>query len=144
MRRFGILRVIYSRFERFIKFAIVGGFCTLTNWTILYVMTEFCHVWYIASSILGMVITTSAGYFLNNWWAFRKDNNRSLFWGWLKYNGTVGVSNLVYLGLLALLTEKAHIWYMFSAFISVFCSMMVTFLTIRKWIWARNRGGVSF
>ena len=131
---------LYGKFNRYIKFAIVGGIGSIINWIILYAITEHAGLWYIASSVIGILIATLHNYLLNHYWAFRNErqNNNNLFVGWLKYQLSTGVCSLLYLGVLAGLTEVLGIWYMASAVIAVFISSTFNFLVVKKWVWGKN------
>ena len=131
--------LLLFKFNRYIKFAVVGGLGCLLNWTILYCLTEFAGVWYIASAIIGTVVANTNNYFINHNWAFgnEKENNKNLATGWVKYLVTAGVCNLVYIGLLALFTEAFGVWYIASAVMAVTISSTFMFLAVRKVVWGK-------
>lgn len=131
---------IYSRFHRYIKFAIVGGMGSIINWSILYVLTEYAGLWYVVSSIIGILIATLNNYIINYHWAFRNErqNNTNMLTGWAKYQLSTGVCSLLYLGVLTMLTEVFGIWYMLSAIIAVFVSSTLNFLVVKKLVWGKK------
>lgn len=131
---------LYNKFNRYIKFAVVGGIGSIINWAILYALTEHVGLWYIASSVIGILIATLHNYLLNHYWAFRneRENNNNLFTGWLKYQASTGGCSLLYLGVLAGLTEVLGIWYMASAVIAVLISSTLNFVVVKKWVWGKN------
>ena len=135
------VKLIFSKYQRYIKFCLVGGTGCLMNWTILYCLTEFAGLWYIASAVIGTVIANTNNYFINHNWAFgnEKENNKNLATGWVKYLTTAGVCNLIYIGLLALLTEVFGVWYIASAVMAVMISSTFMFLTIRKIVWGKSK-----
>jgi len=128
------------KYQRYIKFAIVGGIGCIVNWTILYCLTEFTGLWYIASAVVGIVIANTINYFVNHNWAFEKErsNNNNLAMGWVKYMTTIGICSLVYLGVLALLTERFGVWYIASAVMAVGVSSTLSFLSVRKIVWGKK------
>jgi len=134
-------RLTLCKYQRYIKFAVVGATGCLVNWTILYCLTEFAGLWYIGSAVIGTVVANTNNYFINHHWAFEneKENNENLATGWIKYLVTAGVCNLVYIGLLALFTEKFGVWYMVSAVMAVAISSTFMFLTVRKVVWGKSK-----
>ena len=132
---------VINKYQRYIKFALVGGTGYLVNLVILYCLTEYTGLWYIGSAIIGIVVANTSNYFINHNWAFRneKRNNKNLVTGWIKYMVTVGISSLIYLGLLALLTEIFGIWYIASSVMAVFVSSVISFLAVRKIVWGKAK-----
>lgn len=132
--------LILVKYQRYVKFAIVGGIGCLVNWTILYCLTEFAGLWYIGSAVIGIVVANTNNYFINHNWAFKKErgNNKNLTTGWAKYIMTIGICSLIYLGVLALLTEKFGLWYIASAIIAVFTSSILSFLAVKKVVWGKK------
>jgi len=133
---------LYGKFNRYIKFAVVGGIGSIINWAILYALTEYCGVWYVVSSIIGILIATLHNYLLNHYWAFRdeRQNNSNLLVGWIKYQLSTGVCSLLYLGILTGLTEVVGLWYMISAIVAVFISSTLNFIVVRKLVWGKKNG----
>jgi len=128
------------KYQRYVKFAIVGGVGSIINWSILYALTEYAGLWYILSSIIGLLIVGTINYFANHYWTFKneKGQNSNLFFGWMKYQVSNGLCSLIYLGVLALLTEKFGVWYMFSAMLAVLVSSTAMFFTVRKMVWGKK------
>lgn len=58
--------------SRFIKYIIVGGFVTLTSWILLYVLTEFGHIYYLLSTIVCWIVGVTITFTANNYWTYSK------------------------------------------------------------------------
>jgi len=59
--------------ERFVQYHIsVGLTAILANWLILLILTEFFHIYYMISNLIGIAVGTFANYILNDLWTFRK------------------------------------------------------------------------
>ena len=58
--------------SRFIKYTVVGGGIALLTWGLLYVLTEFAHLWYIISLIIVWVVGMAIAFFANNFWTYGK------------------------------------------------------------------------
>lgn len=57
--------------RQFIKFCIVGSISAIINFGVLYSLTEWLHVWYIISAILGFILAVIFNFCLNKFWTFR-------------------------------------------------------------------------
>lgn len=65
---------------RFLKYCIVGTVTTLLGWGLLYTFTEFLHIWYLYSSMLGTVVVAVTAFVLNNWWTWGKNEEKEIEW----------------------------------------------------------------
>lgn len=61
---------VYKLKDRFFKFLFVGGFFTILNYAIFYVLFRFFGVHYIVSSATGYTIGLILGYFVNKFWTY--------------------------------------------------------------------------
>jgi len=79
----------------------------------------------------------SYNYTLNNYWTFRdkRKHGKDYFKGLGKYAMVSFIGDGMYLGLMILLTEKAHLFYLLSAAISMGLIMILRFIIIRKFVW---------
>jgi hypothetical protein len=50
--------------------SVSGGAAAVANFMLLYCLTEFLHVWYIASSLAGLVTGFVTSFVLQKFWAF--------------------------------------------------------------------------
>jgi len=69
---YGILLLHIHKFQKPIKFLIVGGIGMGINLGFLWIFTEVGHIYYILSSALAIVIATVWNYLCNNYWTFRQ------------------------------------------------------------------------
>jgi dolichol-phosphate mannosyltransferase len=122
--------------RRFFKFACVGGMGTGVNFGILFGLTSAGLVYW-GSAIIAIAIAMSYNYTLNNYWTFRDKRKRGkdYFKGLGKYAMVSFIGDGMYLGSMILLTEKAHLFYLLSAAISMGSIMIIRFLVIRRFIW---------
>lgn len=61
--------------NRFIKFLIVGGTCTLINYAIFYFLFNFFSVQYLLSSAIGYTSGLVIGYYINKFWTYSVDRD---------------------------------------------------------------------
>jgi dolichol-phosphate mannosyltransferase len=121
---------------RFIKFACVGGSGAGVHFGILYGITSLGLIYW-CSAIIAIVIAMSYNYTLNNWWTFKdaRKRGKDYFKGLGKYAMVSFVGDGMYLGSMILLTEKAHLFYLLSAAISMGSIMILRYIIIRRFIW---------
>jgi putative flippase GtrA len=62
------------------KYFIVGGICTVLDFAILYILTEYLKVHYLTSSVISFMSTILLNYYLCTFWIFRFKivNNKNL------------------------------------------------------------------
>jgi dolichol-phosphate mannosyltransferase len=122
--------------KRFLKFTCVGGMGTGIHFGILYGLTSAGLIYW-GSAIIAIVIAMSYNYTLNNFWTFsdKRKHGKDYFKGLGKYAMVSFIGDGMYLGSMVLLTEKAHLFYLLSAAISMFSIMIIRYLVIRRLIW---------
>lgn len=66
-----LLSAIFNhRHARTLKFLIAGGTAAATDLTLLYVLTDVYHVWYLLSAILAFAIAFGVSFTLQKFWTF--------------------------------------------------------------------------
>jgi len=125
---------------RWIKFGIVGLTGSAVQFPVLYCLTEFAHVPYLASATVSTFFAATSNYLLNHIWTFDdRQKEHNLFRGWVKYLMMAGVTFPAYLGLLALLTEVVGLWYMLSMAITIVIMFVINYKVSGVWIWTKQK-----
>ncbi len=130
----------FYKYRRLVKFCVVGASGTAINFAVLYSLTDFVGLFYLASAIIAVIIASTSNYILNDIWTFKGSRVGSSIVGWLKYNSTSLITDAIYIGLLALFVEIVGLWYMLGAFLSLLIIVPLRFIIVSKWIWGRHRG----
>jgi len=121
----------------FIKFCIVGGVNTLINLAVLFLLTEFLHIYYLISAVFAFLVAVTNSFILNKIWTFNyKTKNKLAF----KYSQFFIVSIFalgVNLSVLYTLTEFFHVYYLFSQLIGVVFNLIINFLGNKLWTFKR-------
>jgi len=135
-----LLRLLVWKFRRYITFACVGGIGAIWYFSILYVLTEYANIWYGFSAIIGTAVAITNNYLINHFYTFRhrKEQNKNLFKGWLKYVANSGIGDGLDCCALILLTEVFGIWYMLSAFLASGVASVIKYTIAKKWIWGKK------
>ncbi len=128
---------LLSRYQRPLKFCIVGGSGALIGLGILYLLTDIVGLHYLVSNVVAFACSVSNNYLWNSKWTFR-DKEASL----IGYNKYVGVS-LLGLGvnetILWLLTALTGMYYMISAAIAIVGAFLVNYILSKRLVWVRGR-----
>ena len=135
-----LIKLTAYKYGRFINFAVVGGIGALWHFGTLYFLTEYVDMWYGWSAIIATFIAITNNYLINHYYTFRhvKDNNKSLFKGYLKYIGNSLIGDGVDWCIMVLLTEVFGIWYMLSAFLASGVACIIKYFIASKFIWGKK------
>ncbi len=119
--------------RQFLKFATVGVFNTLINMSVLFVLTEFFHIYYILSAIFAFIVAVTNSFIWNKIWTFKEKLNDRFIKKYPKFLTISVLALLVNLSLLYILTEFLGIHYLVSQLIAIFFSLWINFLGNKLW-----------
>ena len=131
--------VVY-KCRRCISFALVGGLGDIPHFLILWLMTDYGHVYYLWSNMAAIIVAGTQNYTINHIITFRKDraNNRNWFYGWTKFLVVMAIGDFgVQTGVAFLLTQYVHIFYILSVFLATIVSGLFKFLIVKRIIWGK-------
>lgn len=120
-------------FVQILRFGVVGGLAFLIDSSILYVLTEYAHIYVLYSSIISFIVSLIFNYVMSIFWVFDVEKKQGvkevLLFAILSTIG-LGVNQLVmYLGV-----EVFHIYYMFCKVMATFIVMVYNFITRKIFI----------
>lgn len=126
---------------RWMRFGLVGLSGIGVHFPVLYLLTE-AGLFYEASAAIAVLMASTNNYFLNNLWTFgeRRRRGRGHLAGWMEYQALSAVGDGLYLGLLALFTEIAGLWYMLSAALGMTVVFILKFTFADRVIWRGFKG----
>ena len=81
------------RCERFFRYTVVGGSTFLFDLSLLWILIEKFHVYYLHAAVSGFLVAVSVNYFLSRRWVF-KGSQRRLAVGYLYFLKTAVVGAL--------------------------------------------------
>ncbi len=64
------LHSFVQRYAKIMKYLISGGSAAVVNLSVLYIVTERFHVWYLASSFVANIAAFFVSFFLQKFWTF--------------------------------------------------------------------------
>jgi glycosyltransferase involved in cell wall biosynthesis len=123
-----------------VKFLITGTIAAFLNIALLYLLTEYARLWYLASSVVSFLIALAANFAMQKYWTFRStsggDTRRQLPSFVLLQLVNLGLNSL----LLFALVEYLHVWYVFAQFIVSLLLACFTFVVNRALIFRKRAG----
>lgn len=132
------IKSLVLKYQAFLKFGAVGLVGAGIHFLILYLLTDVAHLWYLFSAIISVVIAATSNYILNHNITFRDRQITNHILGWFKYQVMSGITDGIYIGLLALFVEVAGMWYILGAAIAVICVYPIKFGVSSILIWGRK------
>jgi dolichol-phosphate mannosyltransferase len=127
-----------GEFKRVAKFAAVGASGIIVNEGVLFALTEFAHLYYIISALLGIELSIVSNFMFNDLWTFKDRRSRTKFLVRLiKANSGYGAGVVINLAALFIFTEFFGIWYILSNLIAIFITFLWNLLISVGWIWRR-------
>lgn len=129
-----INKFVHSKlFKQLFRFGIVGFTAFLIDAGLLYVLTEYLHIYYLISSVISFIVSLIYNYILSIFWVFdvkkKQTYKEVLLFTILSVIG-LGVNQLVmYIGV-----DLLNIYYMLCKIISTIIVMVYNFVTRKIFI----------
>lgn len=119
--------------EQVLKFGVVGVIAFLIDYSLLYVLTEFCHIHYMISSIISFTVSLIFNYIASIYWVFdvkqKQTYKEVIVFTILSVIG-LGINQLV----MYLMTDVGNIYYMLSKLVATAIVMVWNFITRKIFI----------
>lgn len=118
-------------FNQFSKYAVVGGFAFIVDYSLLWFLTEKIKFYYLISALISFITGLVINYILSVKFVFdnRKINDKKIEFFYFSLIGVAGV--IINQASMWFLTEKIKIFYMKSKLITALIVLMWNF-SIRK------------
>lgn len=119
--------------KQILKFGVVGVVAFLIDYSLLYALTEFCHIHYMISSIISFTVSLIFNYIASIYWVFDVKQKQTIkeitVFTILSVIG-LGINQLV----MYLMTDVGNIYYMFSKLVATAIVMVWNFITRKIFI----------
>ncbi|MDY0076644.1 MAG: GtrA family protein [Bacteroidales bacterium] len=123
-----------SNFTSFIRYNIVAGLATATDFLVLVLLTEAFQLWYMFSAVTGAVSGGVVSFILERNWAFHKRHG-NIYKQTLKYSAVWVTSIFLNTSGLFILVEYANIHYIVSkVIVTVVVGIGFNYLTHKYFI----------
>lgn len=120
-------------FKQIIKFGIVGGLAFVIDYSLLYILTEFCGIYYFYSSIISFIVSLIFNYIASIKWVFDVNKKQTLkdiiIFITLSVIG-LGINQLV----MYIMVETMKVYYMISKIVATAIVMIWNFITRKIFI----------
>ncbi len=127
-----------QKYAQFVRFCIAGGFAFSVNLTVLYVLTDIFHIYYLISTVGAFLAAFSISFTLQKFWTFRDPSRDRLHIQLPLYLGMQLTNVTLNVALMYAFVEYLHIWYLFSqAFISLTLAAVIFFIN-KKYIFRQR------
>jgi len=117
-----------------IKYYTVGGSGVLVNLGILYALTDFMGLWYIASQVIAISLSISSNFLFNRFWTFSgsiQDQRISVMY--VKFIIVSLIGMFIQLGITFALVENIALYYMHAAGIGIVVAGAINYVVNRRW-----------
>ena len=117
-----------------IKYYSVGGSGVLVNLGILYALTDFMGLWYIASQVIAISISISSNFLFNRFWTFSgsiQEQRNSVMYVKFIIVSLIGMG--IQLGITFALGENIALYYMYAAGIGIVVAGAINYVVNRRW-----------
>jgi dolichol-phosphate mannosyltransferase len=126
---------------RVARFIISGGTSAATNLLLLFILTHWYGVWYVYSSVIAVSVATIVSFILQKLWTFK--NFSLAVHTQFPLHVTLGLVNIVVnTGILYVLVEYFHIWYLIAQIISGILLAFVNYFTYKTYIFRNEARGI--
>jgi len=117
-----------------IKYYSVGGSGVLVNLGILYALTDFMGLWYMASQVIAISVSISSNFMFNRFWTFSgsiQDQRNSVMYVKFIIVSLIGMG--IQLGITYSLVENMSLYYMYAAGIGIVIAGAINYVVNRRW-----------
>ena len=132
------IRELIQKYAQFIRFCIAGGFAFSVNLTVLYILTDIFHIYYLVSTVGAFLIAFSISFILQKLWTFKDSSRDRLHIQLPLYLGMQVVSITLNASLMYVFVEYLHIWYLFAQAIIAPMLAIVIFFINRTYIFKKR------
>ena len=131
-RAIQMVKALHER--RVVRYIISGGTATASNFVILYTFTEFLHIWYITSSIFGMIAGFGISFILQKFWTFQNAGLERVHIQLPLHIALSLVNIAANTVLLYGFVQYLHVWYLLAQFINAALLACMNFFIYRAYI----------
>ena len=132
---------LVAKSQGFIKYGLVGSVGFVIHLLVLWLLTDYGHLWYMVSATIAIIVAALNNYILNYLWTFKdkKGNIDNKVVGYFKYLLSRGFTEGLYLGLLFIMVDIGGFHYLSSAVLVQVATAIVGYVIAIKWIWGRRK-----
>jgi len=123
--------------KQIFKFLIVGGIAFLIDYALLYILTEYCNIYYLVSSVISFTLSLIFNYIASIKFVFETDKKDSQKHFIIFIIGSIiglGINQLV----MYVMVELMNVYYMLVKIVATGIVMVWNFITRKIFIEKKN------
>jgi len=129
------LREFYLRYRQIISYIFSGGVAATVDVGVLYLLTEFAGLWYLASTIVGFMCGLAVSFTLQKFITFRDHRMDVLATQALKSFVYLSAINFIAnVALMYLFVDVFHVWYLLARILIGIMAAIASYLVYKKMI----------
>jgi dolichol-phosphate mannosyltransferase len=117
-----------------LRYLIAGSLVALVDFFLLYILTEFFHVWYLTSSVIALSIAVIVSFILQKVWTFQDHSLAGVRVQFFLHILLSGANIVLNTFLLYLFVEQMLLWYLLAQFLASGILACMNFFVYRKFI----------
>jgi dolichol-phosphate mannosyltransferase len=127
-----------SLLKRLIKFAVVGTAGVGVNLALLYLLTNYAGLHYVASAFFAIEASIVFNFYFNDRWTFKDRRGPRLLAKVIKFHAIAGIGVGLNMALLALLVELAGAHYLLGEFAAILIVFAWNYALSSRLVWRNN------
>lgn len=124
---------------RVVRYVVAGGISALVNLAVLFVLTEYLHMWYVLSSIIAVCVAWVVSFLLQKFWAFR-ERSFDMLHIQFALHAILSVANIVLNAvLLYAIVEWVGLWYMAAQVVASGILACMNYFVYKRYIFPSGK-----
>ena len=120
-----------KRFHSIFKFVVSGGLSACVNLGMLYLLTEYAHMYYLQSAVLSFVVAFFISFLLQKFWTFKDMRKEVIRQQMILFLILSLINLLINTLLIYVFVEYMHLWYVAAAVVSGVLLAISNFFTYK-------------
>ena len=127
-------RLPFFKSSRLLRYVAAGGTGAAANIAVLFVLTEFFHIWYLLSSVVAVCVGFAVSFILQKFWTFQNTDMKRVHVQ-LPMHLMLSLANLALNTVIVYaLVDYAHLWYVLAQVFSGATLAFVNYFVYRTYI----------
>jgi dolichol-phosphate mannosyltransferase len=134
---------VWSEWQKILSFGVVGFSGIVVNMGLLYLLTEYIGLYYLASAAIAIEVSILNNFFWNDVWTFRSTRNLKLEKKLHRFASFQAVSMgglLINMAILFFLTDIAGIYYLLANLVGILVAFAWNYGVNRHYTWRGTTG----
>lgn len=128
---------VVFRYKNPAKYVFSGGMATAANLLTLYILTEYVHLYYLASSVIAFIASIIVSFSMQKFWTFNNQSTENLHKQFSLYFFVVILNLALNTFIVYTLVEWFNVWYLLAQFIAGTVIAVVSFFIYRNFVFKK-------